>query len=53
MDTLDIYELPDDTRVIVTIEELCELFVRGIEYGEMDVTHTAHHVDRTIKGEIV
>lgn len=53
MDTLDIYELPGDTHVIVTIEALRDLFARCVEYGEKDAAHTAHHVDRTIKGEIV
>lgn len=53
MDTLDIFALPDDTRVIVTVEALRDLFARGVDYGEADAVEKAYHVDRTIKGDIV
>lgn len=52
MDTLDIYELPGDAHVIVTVEALRNLFSRARHYGELDAGFVVHDVDFTIKGEI-
>lgn len=54
MDTLDIYSLPDETRVIVTVGDLRTLY----ETGFTDCEFSVHYPDveavrnATIKGEI-
>lgn len=49
MDTLDILLLPDDTRVIVTIDALKSLYYQGWSAGNWDDCDA----ELTIKGEIV
>lgn len=51
MDILDIYSIPEDTRVIVTVEELRYMFARARRYGEIGKAYASQ--DYTIKGEIV
>ena len=54
-DKLDIFEIPDDTRVIVTVEALRELYQEGYTDAEYAYQYgTAEKFEKaTIKGEIV
>lgn len=55
MDMLDIYALPEDARVIVTVGELRTLYETGFTDCEFSVHYPDVEIHRnaTIKGEIV
>lgn len=54
MDRLDIRELPRDTKIIVTVDDLLVFFQRAVTHGIVRGKYgIKSDEDMTIKGEIV